>query len=35
MPLISSKPLKTLPTEHFFLGNRVNSQLLCVPLHTN
>ena len=32
MPLISSKPLKTLPTEHFFLGNRVNSQLLCVPL---
>lgn len=32
MPLISSKPLKTLPTKHFFLGNRVNSQLLCVPL---
>lgn len=32
MPLISSRPLKTLPTKHFFLGNRVNSQLLCVPL---
>jgi len=32
MPLISSKPLKTLPTEHFFMAKCVNSQLLSVPL---
>lgn len=34
MPLISSKPLKTLHTKLFFLANVVVFQILCVPLQS-
>lgn len=33
MPLIGSKPLKTLPTKHLFQANHANSQLLSLTLY--